>query len=98
MWRTKEEYYLTVKDNEVYHIGVNYEVRELYEELLDKYYDLGIKLLVEVLTIIYESTNYNIDNAEIYYSTAFDYFRGEKITFLNSNFSQEAQTFLFDNS
>ncbi|EGQ18165.1 NACHT domain-containing protein [Prevotella pallens] len=93
----KKNIILQSKDNKVYHIGVNYEVRELYEELLDKHYDLGIKLLVEVLTIIYESTNYNIDNAEIYYSTAFDYFQRVEDNILDSNFSQEAANILIDN-
>ena len=79
----KKNIILQLKDNEVYHIGVNY--------------DLGIKLLIEVLTIIYESTNYNIDNAEIYYSTAFNYFQRAEDNILDSNFSQEAANILIDN-
>lgn len=87
---------LQLKDNKLCHIEVSYEVRELYEELLDNFLDLAIQLLIDSLTIIYESTKYRLDKAEIYSSTAFNYFQRGENEILNSDFSQEAVNILID--
>ena len=49
----------------VYKIGVNHEVENLYEELLKDHHDIAIRFLVDILTIVYQSTEFEIEGADI---------------------------------
>jgi hypothetical protein len=54
-------------------ISVSYHVGELYKKLLKKHYSLAINFLFDVLTLIYETTSYEIGEAEdnIHHSYSF---------------------------
>ena len=54
------------KENHVHKIEVSHDVEYLYEELLKKHHDEAIQLLVEILTIVYDATQFEIEGAEIY--------------------------------
>lgn len=52
-------------------IEVGYDVKHLYEELLEKYHGAAIQLLIDILSIVYESTKFKVEGSDIYNSTEF---------------------------
>ena len=63
----KENIRLQLQDNkETFfpNISVSYDVGKLYKKLLKKHYSLAIDFLFDALTLIYETTSYEIGEAE----------------------------------
>ena len=80
----------------VYRIGVNHDVENLYEELLKNHHDIAIQLLVDILTIVYQSTEFELEGDDISYSTEFFTFeRVEKVHYV-SNVVEDAVNILID--
>lgn len=80
----------------VYRIGVNHDVENLYEELLKNHHDIAIQLLVDILTIVYQSTEFELEGDDISYSTEFFTFeRVERVHYV-SNVVEDAVNILID--
>ena len=80
----------------VYRIGVNHDVENLYEELLKNHHDIAIQLLVDILTIVYQSTEFELEGDDIRYSTEFFTFeRVERVHYV-SNVVEDAVNILID--
>lgn len=80
----------------VYKIGVNHEVENLYEELLKDHHDIAIRFLVDILTIVYQSTEIELEGADISYSTEFFTFERVKGVHYVSNVVEDAANILID--
>lgn len=80
----------------VYKIGVNHEVENLYEELLKDHHDIAIRFLVDILTIVYQSTEFELEGADISYSTEFLTFERVKGIHYVSNVVEDAANILID--
>lgn len=80
----------------VYKIGVNHEVENLYEELLKDHHDIAIRFLVDILTIVYQSTEFELEGADISYSTEFLTFERVKGVHYVSNVVEDAANILID--
>lgn len=95
----KENVRQQIKEKEskyVYRIGANHDVENLYEELLKNHHDIAIKLLVDILTIVYESTAFVLDGNEICYSTEFITFERETGEHFGMNFIEDAVNILIN--
>lgn len=80
----------------VYRIGVDHDVENLYEELLKNHHDIAIQLLMDILTIVYKSTEFEIEGDDISYSTEFFTFeRVERVHYV-SNVVEDAVNILID--
>lgn len=95
----KENVRLQYKEKEskyVHRIGINHEIEYLYEDLLKNHHDVGIQLLIDVLSIAYESTKFELDGGEIYFSTEF--FNFDRVTggHFASNLIEDAANILID--
>ncbi len=77
-------------------IEVNHEVEHLYEELIEKHHDEGIQLLVDILTLVYEKTQYVLNDEEIYHSSEFFSFQRTTGGHFVSNFVEDAANILID--
>lgn len=84
------------KEKYIHRIVVTHDVEHLYEELLKNHHDTAIQLLVDILTIVYESTQLEIDGAEIYNSTEFFSFQRKTGGHFVSNFVEDAANILID--
>ena len=84
------------KSKYVYKIGVNHEVENLYEELLKDHHDIAIRFLVDILTIVYQSTEFELEGADISYSTEFFTFERVKGVHYVSNVVEDAANILID--
>lgn len=80
-----------------YRIGINREVKHLYEEMLKRHYDTGIQLLVDILTMVYDKTKFLLDGNEIYNSTGFFGLQRTLGEHFTSNFIDDAANILIDN-
>lgn len=80
----------------VYRIGFNHDVEHLYEELLTSHHNEGIQLLVDILTLVYDKTKFEIDGSEIYNSTEFFSFRRVNGGHFVTNFVEDAANILID--
>ena len=78
-------------------IRINYEESLLYEELLSNYHDIGVQLLVDILTIVFDKTKIGLDGCEIYNSTEFFSFRRIIGAHFVSNFIEDVANILIDN-
>ena len=88
---------LKVKESKyVYRIGFNHDVEHLYEELLKAHHDEGIRLLVDILTLVYDKTQFELKGSEIYNSTEFFSFRRVTGGHFVSNFVEDAANILID--
>ena len=96
----KENVRLQLQEKEtkyVHRIGINHEEEHLYEELLKNHHDKGIKLLVEILTMVYDKTKFEFEGSEIYNSTEFFSFQRTMGGHFTSNFIEDAVNILIDN-
>lgn len=84
------------KENYVYRIGTSHDVEYLYEELLKKHHDVAIQLLVDILTIVYDSTQFELEGAEILDSTEFLCFKRTKGEHFTSNLTEDSANILID--
>lgn len=80
----------------VYRIGVNHDVEYLYEELMKEHHDIAIQLLVDILTIVNQSTEFELEGDEINYSTEFFTFERVLGVHYVSNFVEDAVNILID--
>lgn len=85
------------KKNYIYKIGTNHEVEYLYEELLKKHHNVAIQLLVDILTIVYDATQFKLEGAEIYNSTEFYGFQRTTGEHFVSNLIEDSTNILIDN-
>lgn len=81
----------------VYRIGTTPEEDHLYEEMLKCHYEVGIQLLVDILTIVYDKTKFKKDGCEIYNSSEFLSFQRSSGEHFPSNFIENAANILIDN-
>lgn len=81
----------------VHRIEFNHEVAHLYEELIKRHRKEGITLLVDVLTLIFEESKFEINGSEIYNSTEFWSFRRTIGGHFLSNFVEDVINILIDN-
>lgn len=81
----------------VHRIGTSHEEEHLYEELLKHYHDKGIQLLVDILTIVYDNTKFELEGSEIFNSTEFFSFQRTLGGHFTSNFIEDAVNILIDN-
>lgn len=84
------------KENHVHKIEVSHDVEYLYEELLKKHHDEAIQLLVEILTIVYDATQFEIEGAEIYNSTEFFCFQRTTGEHFASDLIEDSANILID--
>lgn len=95
----KENVRLQLKEKEekyVHRIDVNHDVEHLYEELLKNHHDVAIQLLVDILILVYESTQFEMEGAEIYNSTEFFSFQRTTGGHFVSNFVEDVTNILID--
>ena len=77
-------------------ISFSHEVERLFEEMLKNHHDEGIRLLVDILTFVYDKTKFKLDGAEIYNSTEFFSFQRSSGGHLVSSFIENATNILID--
>ena len=79
-------------------ISVSYDVGELYKKLLKKHYSLAIDFLFDVLTLVYETSSYEIGEAEdnIHYSYSFWSFHRRIKGSFDYNFVEDVTNILID--
>ena len=95
----KENIKLQLNDKEekyLHKISINHDVEHLYEELLKFHHDIAIQLFVDILDIVYESTLYKLEGADIYNSTEFFSFRRITGRHIASNFAEGVANILID--
>lgn len=95
----KENVRLQLIENEtkfVHRIGINHEVENLYEELLNNHRVEGVQLLIDILTMVYEESKFKLDGAEIYNSLDFFSFQRSTGGHFVSNFVEDAANILID--
>jgi hypothetical protein len=80
----------------VHRINVNHEVEHLYEELIEKHHDEGIRLLVDILTFVYDKTQFILSDEEIYHSSEFFSFQRTTGGHFVSNFVEKSANILID--
>ena len=96
----KENVRLQLQEKEtkyVHRIGTNHEVEYLYEEMLKHHHEIGIQLLVDILTMVYDKTKFELEGSEIYNSTEFFSFQRTTGEHFKSNFIEDAANILIDN-
>ena len=84
------------ESNYVHRIETSHEVEHLYEEMLKYHPNMGIQLLVDILTIVYDKTKYMLEDSEIYNSTEFFCFHRTLGGHFISNFTEDAVNILID--
>lgn len=93
----KENVRLQLKEkNYIYKIEINYEVTDLYEELLKKHHDVAVQLLADILMITYESTQFELKESEILNSTGFFNFKRTTGKNFTSNLIEDSANILID--
>lgn len=95
----KENIKLQLKENENNHfhrINVNYDIKHLYEELLKTHHNIAIQLLVDILTIVYDATQFEHEGADIYNSTEFFSFQRTSGSHFDSNFTEDVANILIN--
>lgn len=95
----KENVKLQLKEIEytnVHRIGVTHDIEHLYEELLKNHHDIGIQLLVDILTVVYESTQFKLEGADIYHSTEFFNFQRKTGGGWGYNFINDVTNIIID--
>lgn len=95
----KENIRLQLEEKEspgLHRVSINHEEETLYEELLKRHHDYGIQLLIDILALIYESTQYEIDGLEILRS--FEFLSFQRVTggHLMSNFTEGVVNIIID--
>lgn len=80
----------------VHRIGLNHEVEHLYEDMLKQHHDIGIQLLVDILTLVFENTKVSLECSEIYYSSEFISFQRVVGGHFVSDFVEDAVNILID--
>lgn len=55
----------------LFRVSINREVKNIYDEMLERHHDCAIEFLIDVLEIIYAATQFKIDGSEIYSSYEF---------------------------
>lgn len=84
------------ESNYVQRIGISHDVELLYEELLTHHHAMGIQLLVDILTMVYDKTKYKHEGYEIYNSTEFYSFQRTTGEHFTSNFIEDAANLLIN--
>lgn len=95
----KENIRLQLKEKEekyIHRVDVGHGVEHLYEELLKIHHDVAIQLLVDILNIVYKSTQFKFEGHEIYNSTEFHSFRRTTGGHFVSNFVEDTANILID--
>lgn len=90
---------LQLEDNKKNYVGrieLSHGIGNIYRELLEHHHELGVQLLVDNLNIVYESTMYDTEAAEICSSTEFWGFKRTTGGFFTSNFVEDATNILID--
>lgn len=88
---------LAKKEKSGFHtLSYNHEEESLFEELLKRNREKGIQLLVDILTLVYEATKYEIEGSEIYNSYEFFSFQRARGGHFESNFSEDAVNIIID--
>lgn len=77
-------------------INVSHDVENLYEELLKHHREDAIHLLVDILTLVYEKTKFEVKGSEIYNSTEFFSFNRVIGGHFASNFVEDAVNILIE--
>lgn len=85
------------KENSVHKISVNYDVAHLYQKLLKNHRRIAVKLLVDILNIFYEYTQFEIDGGEIYNSMAYISFQRSSGEYFGADFIEDVINTLIDN-
>lgn len=78
-------------------IETPHNVASLYNKLLDRHHKVGIKFLIEALTIVFEATQLRFEEYEILNSTALFCFSRETGKRYIDNFVEDAINILIDN-
>lgn len=94
----KENVRLQLEENrDIDRLVLPTDVEFLYHELLEKHHDISIQLLVDILTIFYEATQYELMGGEICHSSSFFNFqRNTGGHFTHHNFIESVMNILFD--
>lgn len=95
----KENIRLQLEEKEksgLHRVSINHEEETLYKELLKRHHDYGIQLLIDILALIYESTQYEIEGSEI--SNSYEFFSFRRITggHFMSNFTEGVINIIID--
>lgn len=77
-------------------LSYNHDEKSLFEELLKRHREKGILLLVDILTLVYEATQYEMEGAEILSSYEFFSFQRARGGHFVSNFSEDAVNIILD--
>ena len=96
----KDNIRLQLKENEakyIHRIEINHEEKHLYKEILKHHHNIGIQLLVDILTLVYDKTKFELEGSEIYDSTELFGFQRTLGGHFTSNFIKDAINILIDN-
>lgn len=78
-------------------VSIQHNVEDLYEELLKNHHELAIKFFVELISLIFDATKFNINNKEICSSTEFFYFKRTTGGHFVSDFTKDIINIIIDN-
>lgn len=95
----KENIRLQLLDKEVgvsHSISISFEVEHLYDELLKNHHDKCIRLLIDILTLIYETTQYLVEGSNIIPSSEFICFQRASGQHFMSNFAEDVANIIID--
>lgn len=88
---------LQEKETDSFHrIKLSHETEMLYHELLQKHHKRAIQLLIDSLTLVYESTKYEIEGSDIYNSLEFFTFQRTSGGNFGTKFSEDAVNIILD--
>lgn len=87
---------LEKKKDKLHCIDLSHETEMLYQELLQKHHKRAIQLLIDLLILIYESTNYEIEGSDIYNSLEFFTFQRTSGGNFGTKFSEDAVNIILD--
>lgn len=84
------------KTDSLHRIDLSHETEMLYQELLQKHHKRTIQLLIDLLTLIYESTKYEIEGSDINNSFEFFSFKRTSGGHFGTKFSEDAVNVILD--
>lgn len=82
----------------LHRVNISHEVETLYEDMLKNHHDHAIQLLIEILTLIFESSQFLLDGAEIYNCMEYWGFQRVKGGHFATNFIEDAINIIIDDS
>lgn len=80
----------------IYRVNISHDVEFIYSELLKRHHALAIQLFVEILELIYEATQYHVEDSDLVHSYEFFSFQRKTGGHLVSNFAEDVVNIIID--